>query len=260
MRLLSSLKSDIVCTVLFFLGMINVGNAHRDDCCHPNTPMSHSCLISFIRTALCLCGIGYGLPWYCFIPPFHSKDTGSSFQSPSTQSKSGSNLSSTESSFSLSEAVRWEQFSLLMAGRSAFSYLASKISTMRLVLLRVLIGSWAKQEFSLSVLVILGLSCRLAIFLMGKRISSIVIVFSWKSNFTPRSCIVCLPIMRSYIGTWSPRLYSTMSGWSQTFLLAKYSTKEISMSPTLSVMKMPLEVPHNWETTHFTREMHLLEP
>jgi hypothetical protein len=37
-------------------------------------------------------------------------------------------------------------------------------------------------------------------FLMGRRISSIVIVFSWKSNFTPRSCIVCLLVMRSYIG------------------------------------------------------------
>jgi hypothetical protein len=31
MRLLSSLKSDIVCTVLSFLCMINVGNTHHDD-------------------------------------------------------------------------------------------------------------------------------------------------------------------------------------------------------------------------------------
>jgi hypothetical protein len=58
MRLLSSLKSDIVCTVLSFLGMINVGDAHLDDGCHSNTPMLHSRLISFIHTALCLCGIG----------------------------------------------------------------------------------------------------------------------------------------------------------------------------------------------------------
>ncbi len=64
---------------------------------------------------------------------------------------------------------------------------------------------------------------------MGKRISSIVIVLSWKSNFTPRLCIVCLPVMRSYIGAWSSRLYSTISGWRRTFLLAEYSTKEISM-------------------------------
>ncbi len=42
MRLLSSLKSDIVCTLLSFLGMINVGDTHRDDGCHSNTPMSHS--------------------------------------------------------------------------------------------------------------------------------------------------------------------------------------------------------------------------
>ncbi len=132
-----------------------------------------------------------------------------------------------------------------MAGRSAFSYLASKISTTRLVALRVLIGSWAKQVFSLSALVILGLSYRLAIFLMGKRIASIFIVFSWKSNFIPRLCIVYLPMMRSYIGAWSLGLYSTIFGWRQTFLLAEYSTKEISMSPILSVTKVLLEVPQD---------------
>jgi hypothetical protein len=60
MRLLSSLKSDIIRTVLSFLGIINVGNAHSDDSCHSNTPMLHSRLISFIKTALCLCGIGLG--------------------------------------------------------------------------------------------------------------------------------------------------------------------------------------------------------
>ncbi len=58
MRLFSSLKSDIVHTVLSFLSIVNVGNAHLDDSCHTNTPMSHSHFISFIRMALCLCGIG----------------------------------------------------------------------------------------------------------------------------------------------------------------------------------------------------------
>jgi hypothetical protein len=58
MRILSSLKSDIVQTVLSFLGMINVGGTHCDDGCHLNTLMLHSRLISFMRTALCLCRIG----------------------------------------------------------------------------------------------------------------------------------------------------------------------------------------------------------
>ncbi len=58
MRSLSSLKSDIAHTVLSFLGMINVGDAHCDDGCHSNTPMLHSRMISFMRTALCLCRIG----------------------------------------------------------------------------------------------------------------------------------------------------------------------------------------------------------
>jgi hypothetical protein len=51
MHLLSSLESDIVRTVLSFLGMINVSNAHRDDGFHSNTPMLHSHLISFINMA-----------------------------------------------------------------------------------------------------------------------------------------------------------------------------------------------------------------
>ncbi len=76
---------------------------------------------------------------------------------------------------------RQEQFSLIKAGRSAFSSLASKIFTMRLVALRVLIGSWAKQVFSLSALVILGLSCRLAMFLMG-------LVFILCGTLCPKSC------------------------------------------------------------------------
>ncbi len=40
---------------------------------------------------------------------------------------------------------------------------------------------------------------------------SIFIVLSCNSNTTPRLCIVCLPIIRSYIGAWSPGLYSMMS-------------------------------------------------
>ncbi len=51
---------------------------------------------------------------------------------------------------------KWEKFSLIMAGRSAFSYLASKISTTRLVALRVLIGFWARQVLCLSALVGVG--------------------------------------------------------------------------------------------------------
>jgi hypothetical protein len=58
MRVLSSLKSNIIHIVLSFLGVINVSNAHGDDGCHSNTPMMHNHLISFINTALCLCGIG----------------------------------------------------------------------------------------------------------------------------------------------------------------------------------------------------------
>ncbi len=57
------LKSDIVRTVISFLGMINVGEVHCDDACFFNTPIEHSLLISFIRVALCIYATGYyGLP------------------------------------------------------------------------------------------------------------------------------------------------------------------------------------------------------
>ena len=46
MRLMSSLKSDIVRTVLSFLGMINVGNAHLEDVCHFNTSIVQSRLLT----------------------------------------------------------------------------------------------------------------------------------------------------------------------------------------------------------------------
>ncbi len=42
----------------------------------------------------------------------------------------------------------------------------------------------------LSALEMLGLSCRLLIFLMGRRISSMVMVLSLKSNTAPISCKV----------------------------------------------------------------------
>ncbi len=42
----------------------------------------------------------------------------------------------------------------------------------------------------LRTLEMLGLSCRLLIFLMGKRISSMVVVFSLKSKTAPISCKV----------------------------------------------------------------------
>ncbi len=79
---------------------------------------------------------------------------------------------------------------LTMLGRSALSYLASKISTTHLLALHVLSGSWAKLELNFSALEMLDLSCRLLMFLMGKRMSSMVMVLSFKSNTAPISCKV----------------------------------------------------------------------
>jgi hypothetical protein len=226
MRLLSSLKSDMVCTVWSFFGMMEEGEAHLDDGYHFNTPISTRQFISFIRVALCIFGIGYGLPWYGLALSFSSKETGGNFQSLSMPSKSFSNLRSNASSESQCDVVRCAQLFLKMLGISALSYLASRISTTCLVALCVLTGSWAKQEFCLSALEMLGLSCRLLVFLMGRRISSIVMVFSLKSNTAPISCKVYLQMIRSYNGGVPPQGYSTISKHRCTFLLAEYSTKE----------------------------------
>ncbi len=67
--------------------------------------------------------------------------------------------------------------SFIIAGESDLSYLASSISMTLLVPFRVLAGSWARQVLCLSALVMLGLSCRLAILLIGRRILSIGTVF-----------------------------------------------------------------------------------
>ncbi len=99
MPLLSSLKFDIVRTVWSFLGIMKEGEAHLDDGCHFSTPIAIRRSISFMRVALCILGIGYGLPWYGLAPSFsNSMETGGNFLSPSIPSKSSLYLRSNASS------------------------------------------------------------------------------------------------------------------------------------------------------------------
>ncbi len=102
------------------------GDAHLDDGCHFNTPIDIRRSISFLRVALCIFGIGYGLPWYGLAPSFNSKETGGNFQSPSVPSKSSSNLRSYASSELQCDVLRCAQLFFTMLGRSDLSYLASK--------------------------------------------------------------------------------------------------------------------------------------
>ncbi len=237
---------------------MNVGEAHCDNDCLFSTPMGTSQLSSLIRVALYICSMGYGLPWYG--PFFNSIEMGGWFQTPRVPSKNNSYSSSSESSLSWCNGSMGEKLSLSMASKSALSYLASSISMTHLVALQVLTGSWARQVFCCSTLAMLDLSCRLAILLMGKRIQSMVMVFFLKSRTTPISCKVCLPMIKSYRGALAPALYYTISGVSWTELLAEYSTKEMSISATFLVWKVPVEVPHDCGTALFTVGMYLLNP
>jgi hypothetical protein len=54
----------------------------------------------------------------------------------------------------------------------------------------------------------------------------------------------------------APASYSTMSGVRWTDLLSEYSTKERVTSPTLFVLKVPFEVPHDCGTTLFVVGMY----
>ena len=127
----------------------------------------------------------------------------------------------------------------------------------------VLTGSWARHTLRvllrLSAFVTLLLSCSLTIFLIGKRILSIVMDPSLKSRTVPMSCEVCLPMIRSHICALAPLSYSTVSGVRWTDLLAEYSTKEMSISPTF-FWKVPLEVPHDCGAFLFANGMYLWEP
>ncbi len=69
-------------------------------------------------------------------------------------------------------------------------------------------------------------------------------------------------MIRSYSGGGPPLEYSTISvsGRRCTFLLAEYSTKESSTSPTFLVLKVLLEVLHDFGTALLTTGMFLLDP
>ncbi len=93
----------------------------------------------------------------------------------------------------------------------------------------------------------------------GKRISSMVMVLSLKSNTAPISCKVCLPMIRLYNSSGPPLEYLKISRHRCTFLFAEYLTKESSTSPTLLVLKVPLQVLHDSGTALLTMGM-LLDP
>ncbi len=164
-------------------------------------------------------------------------------------SKSSSNLRSNTSSKLQCDGLRCAQLFSTMLGRSALSYLASKISTTHLVALRVLVGSWAKLELSLSALEMLDLSCRLLIFLMGRRTSSMVMVFSLKSNTALISCKVCLPMIRSYNGFSFGILHNV---WVQVHLFACwiFHKRELNFTHLLSFEGAIGSVPWLWDSPY----------
>ncbi len=65
---------------------------------------------------------------------------------------------------------------------------------------------------------------------------------------------------RSYRGVLASVSYSFISEVRCTDLLVDYSAKEILISPTFLVRKVPLEVPHDCGTALFTRGMYFWDP
>ncbi len=78
--LLTSQKLLRKCTVLFFFGIINKGQAHSDAGCRSNTPRITSLSTSLIRVSLCIFGTAKAWPWYRDTPSFSWNETGFVFQ------------------------------------------------------------------------------------------------------------------------------------------------------------------------------------
>jgi hypothetical protein len=140
-------------------------------------------------------------------------------------------------------ALRCLQLSQTTDWRSALLYLASRIRVARWVASCVLCGSMARLWLCLNAQRMLE-PCRLLMFLIGKMISSMVIILSLKFRMMPNSFVVSVPRMRSYYSLLS-LLYSTTSGSTWNLLLSEYSKKISSTQALRGIWKIPFEIFHN---------------
>jgi len=148
-----------------------------DDICIFSTPIPTS---SFIRVALCICGMAcHDMAWP---RPSIRWKRGACSSHLMCRQRATRNQVAMRAAYLVLMALREDKMSLQSLEYSALSYLASSIPMTRLVAFCILISSW----------VTLGLTCRLTIFLMGKRILSMVMVFFLKSRIAPILCKVLL--------------------------------------------------------------------
>ncbi len=162
--------------VLFFFGIINDGEAHSDACCCSNTPSLHNLSTSLMRLSLCIFGTEKAWPWEGNAHSFKWNETSLVLQSPKVPSKSNSYFMRSCSNFFCWSALSCFLLSLAINWRSALLYFSLIIQVAHLVVSGVLFGSMAKLLFSFSTRSILE-PCRWLIFLIGKIISSMIIVF-----------------------------------------------------------------------------------
>ncbi len=208
--LLTSPKPLRKCTVLFLFGIINKGEAHSDAGCLSNTPSLYHLSTSLMMVSLFIVSTGKAWMWHGDTPSFSWKETGFVFQLPKVPSKSNSYMSWEAAVFFCWSALRCLQLSLTTDWRSALLYLASRICVARWVASCVLCGYMARLWLCFNAWRMLS-PCRLLMFLIGKRISSMVIILSLKCKMIPNSFVVSVPRMRSYCGLLSLS-YSTTWG------------------------------------------------
>ncbi len=182
-------------TVLFFFDIINNGLAHSDAGCRSNTPSLTSLSTALIRVSLCIFGTGKAWPWYGDAPSFSWKETSFVIQSPKVPSKSDSYFLRSCRNFFCWLALRCLKMSLTTDWRSALLYLAYRIRVAHLVVSCVLCGSMARLWLCLSARSMLE-PCRLLMFLIGKMISSMVIILSLKFKMIPNSFMDTVPRIR----------------------------------------------------------------
>ena len=78
-HLFTSLKSDMNLTVIFFLGIVNLGEPHSLSGLVTNTLSYTNLSTSRFKVSINICGTGNGLPWYGSIPYLSSNFTGEVF-------------------------------------------------------------------------------------------------------------------------------------------------------------------------------------
>ncbi len=189
---------------------IDSSEAHLDYGCHFNTPIATRKSIFFMRVALCIFGIGYGLPWYSLAPSFNSKETGSNCESPSMPSK----LFVFEEQCKLWIAMWCAQVHAIVLDNAwKVCFVIFSIQDFHHAFGCITCTYWLLGKVRIELKCTGNARFELQIVDVPHGQEDVIDgdALFLKSNMAPISCKVCLPMIRLYNGCGPPLGYSTTS-------------------------------------------------